>query len=327
MKPKQHPKTHLTKNERTDLIRHLLRPCEHRGNLHSPKEAYTNEENGFNMLANDIAHWLGHKSLAVHVSTDQSVDEGWHAALTHEGGTVEIDKHIASNQPFIAAYFSVLGVLQIIVWRYSHLHLHHSDNQKLLEHMSVASGLGTYGVNAVHQPKVHYFDSGHHIWHDRIFSVPTSSYLSWFKAYSNEHNIPLNRYEDDLLPAARKSLELPPLSRPSKNPLIAHAEAATNHRRSILILSIVAAVSIIAVGFFAWQRIPRPLSAEQRAQLTQISELHKAYDTCQNELVELIDTVENPDIPNRRSIQTKAKTCEQLRQEHNRLVREIKTDN
>lgn len=323
---KKHPtKLHLTKQERIELIRFLLRPCQHRGKLHHPKETYITEKTGLTDLANDVAYWLGHQSLHLTVVDVGDAIDDWSVKLTDKGAVVSVNTRLRDEQPFVAAYYTVLAVLQVIVWRYSHVKLNRATNIQLLEYMSVEAGLGIYGVNAAHQPKVH------HITHHQPnqssyapFFTPIATYLRWFIDYIHQHRLPIDDYEDDLLPAARKSLKIPTLNHQSSNPLIAHTTKQLQQRRQRQILGFATACLVLLVGWASWQQLPRPLSAEQQQQLTIITELESAYQICAGDLKNMASTVSSPDILSSRSIQNKVTSCETLRQEHNRLVRELR---
>lgn len=323
---KKHPtKPHLTRQERVELIHFLLRPCQHRGKLHHPKEAYITEEAGLTSLAQDVMYWLGHRSLRLKVIDSKAVVSGWHVELTEKEALISIDVKLREEQPFVAAYYTILGVLQVIVWRYSNIKLNTATNNQLLEHMSIEAGLGIYGINAAHQPQVHHIGHLHHSPSlDKLLSVTTATYLHWFINYVRQHNRPIDDYEDDLLPAARKSLKLPSLNHQSSNPLIAHTTKQLQQRRQLRILAFTVACFVLLLGWIAWEQLPKQLTAEQQQQLTTIAELESAYQICAGDLKNMVGSVSSPDILSSRSIQNKVTSCEKLRQEHNRLVRELR---
>lgn len=322
---KKHPvKLHLTKQERVDLIRFLLRPCQHRGKLHRPKEKYVTEPDGLLQLAQDVAHWLGHRSLEISVDSSGPVQHGWHAALTNRGALLTIDASIASKQPFIAAYSIVLAVLQVIVWRYGHTRLNKAANRKLLDHMSIEAGLGLYGMNAAHQPTLQHLHREETASTPHLFSVPVATYQHWFISYTKQHNFRVESFEDDLLPAALKSLEQPPLHHKSSNPLIAHTAEQLHHRQQRRILLTLLAVFVLLLGWIAWQTAPKSLSPEEQRKLEIVTELEEAYQICQSELEALVTSAPEPDISASRSIKNKMQSCEQLRKQHNQLVRDLR---
>ncbi len=325
MKPKQHPAHTLTKHERIDIIRHLLRPCAHRGKLHIPKDAYF-EDGGPEKLANDTVYWLGHKNLQVRVElvdTSTAKDSLWHSAVTESGGIITINKELWRESPFIAVYFTVLGVLQLILWRYSHTTLNPTSEQKLLDHMSIEAGLGIYGINAAFQPTVETLmkktNSVNVFW-----SLSTDTYVDWFFAYTAQHRIHEDTYEEYLLPKARKELHIAKTaSDPDEPAYITNFQKKLHRKYELLSLIALTGIFLMILIALLFPLIPRSLNSEQ-AQLTQqAQELQIAHETCQAELKELSDSVTTPDILNNQSLRAKHNTCEQLRLEYNALVNQL----
>lgn len=326
MKPKQHPAHTLTKHERIDIIRHVLRPCAHRGKLHIPKDTYF-ETGGLEQLANEVMYWLGHKNLQVSVElvdASTATSSNWHSAVTESGGIITIDKRLWQTSPFIAAYYTVLGVLQLIIWRYNHTTLNPASQQKLLDHMSIEAGFGIYGINAAFQPTVE--TPLRKNASAKVFqSISTDTYVDWFFAYTTQHRIQEVTYEQCLLPKARKELHIAETANDPAEPAYISQFQKQLHRK-YEILSLIALVGILLMALLAllFPLIPRAFNSEQQRLVQQAQELQTAHETCQAELEDLSDSITTPDILNRQSLRAKHNACEQLRFEYNAIVNQLK---
>lgn len=304
---------YLTKDEQRDIVRYLLRPDNHIGLLHLPKDVYFDKGViGLNHLVRDLLDWLGYSNQIIHVKQVGHIDT-WDATLSADKD-IPIPEHLISKQPFLSAYMACIGVCAVLLKRLlPHKKLSREDRIRVLLTMSVDAGLGVYGLNALHETPNKTIEL--------LTKMNTTEYALHVQAYCRRNNIPFTYYEQFLLPDAQKSLQLH--SPKKQKPFIKSYVRKQKTQKEIKLFFFLYAIALIVISLSIWGLLPKPLNKEQRAMQSTIHSLKIEHEACQEALREMADATQELDILATRSLRQKHSDCETIKQVHDQTVRKF----
>lgn len=313
----QHPAHIMTSRERNDFIRFLLRPNQNRDKLHIPVDSYFAAA-GLNDLANDAISWIGHSRVSVQVVVASPVKTGWSVTLQNHTAYLYIDSTIANQRPFLAAHYTILGVLAIIVKKFSHMRLTRETRQQIIEDMSIVAGFGLYALNACYEIDLqHPFQKTAP--KNALLAIPLTVYIATLKKHCSANAIKLENYKAQLLPHAREAILQQPLDTPASSFVQTYIARLRDNRERIAFVLFIIVFSVL-FGIAAWPHLPKPLSRSQRAMIADIEKLQGEYAQCNAEFRHMLTVPYQPDILSQQTLQAKASTCQELKQQHDETV-------
>lgn len=306
--------TILSQADRIDLIRYITKQRTSSGELYTPHAA-TVSLSSLNEMMHDVLKRSGHPAEHISIEADTSIEAYRVAAPANAPATITIADSIIQQAPYLALYLSTLGTILVLLRRYGP-HRYSQDQEIIIAaHASVLLGYGVLGINAYHEERPKYKHAA------PLTVVNANQYSHWLGDYVERHH--LGRFiTPHLLPAASKSLDLDHLHGTTSDPLIHAQQKAHSEKRQKHIIVTSAVILSVLLVFSVWSITPKPLSEEQLTQLRRIEQARQAYDVCRDEL-RAMSNINQRDILSSRSLQAKHRSCELLRRDHNKLVRDF----